>query len=199
MLFRSIEEPALKLRADGMLRQRRLAGLPQPILKILEQRHPDLAMFRSVAPVAIDGRPWALPFAHQEEPAAIASARLAIRVEERRVTLETGKLGLHKINAVLVRPSAVAPLTLALHTPYRGGCVGIARPPDAGRTSVIAEQEPAHFIKNIEAQCLESRFGARKKQECRDILFRGQRALCAYLGVVNLQDVQAHGGHANLL
>jgi hypothetical protein len=156
-------------------------------------------MFRSVAPVAIDGRPRTLPFAHQEEPAAIASARLAVRVEERKVTLEAGEFGLHKINAVLVRPSAVAPLTLALHTPYRGGCVGIARPPDAGRPSVIAEQEPAHFIENIESQRSESLFGARKKQECRDILFRGQRALCAYLGIVDLQDVQAHGIHPNLL
>jgi len=149
-----IEKPTLKLRTDGMRRQRRLAGLPQPSSK----RWNSAIHTRNVPFGCASRHRWT----SRHCPLHIRKNRQPLHRPPRgpcgraQGNARSREFGLHKINAVLVRPSAVAPLTLALHTPYRGGCVGIARPPDAGRPSVIAEQEPAHFIENIESQRSES-------------------------------------------
>src|SRR5262249_56008159 len=79
-----------------------------------EQRHPQVALARSVAPVSVDRSAGAVSLAHQEEAAALAAADRLRGVVEREGALEALAIGLHEVDPVLVGPAAVAALPVAL-------------------------------------------------------------------------------------
>src|SRR5579863_6222359 len=59
----------------GAKRQRQDAAIQQSLLYVFEELHPDFTMLGAVAPIAVDGGPRALAFAHQEKTATLAAAQ----------------------------------------------------------------------------------------------------------------------------
>src|ERR1043166_8898928 len=114
---------------------------------MLEEALPDAAMLGAVAPIAVDGGAGALAAAHGEKTAAGAAAVFLRGGVERGVAFESAAVRLHEIDAVFVRPSAVARRAVALDAPHRRRGVGIARAPDARRRgAVVAEEHPLDLV-----------------------------------------------------
>ncbi len=103
------------------------------------QRLPYIAMLRPIPPVVVDRGSRALALAHEKEPASLASPVLLRGVVEREVALEALRVGLGEVDAILVRPAAVAALAVPFHPLDRARCVGIAGVPDTRGALVGAE------------------------------------------------------------
>src|SRR5207244_1814189 len=100
-------------------------------LQMPVKRLPHVAILGSIPPVAVDRRPWALTLAHEEERAPIASAMLLRSVIEGEIPLESLRARLGEVDAVFIRPAAVAPLAVAFHSLHRPRGERIAGVPDA--------------------------------------------------------------------
>src|SRR5262249_20933683 len=121
-------------------RERLPAFIQQIGLEPRKHRHPGFAVLAAIAPVPIDCSTGALPSAHQEE-AAVAAASLLLRcLIEREIALETRRVGLAEVDAVLVGSAAIAALALTFDPAHRRRRVGIACVPDAARAAVVTEQ-----------------------------------------------------------
>src|SRR5262245_22268232 len=116
-----------------------------------EQGHPQTALARSVPPVAVNRAARTLAFAHHEEAAALAAAGLLRRVVQREMPLESLAVRLDEVDAVLVRPTAIAPLAVPLDPLHGSRGVGVACVPDAGSGLILTEQHVANVREHVES------------------------------------------------
>ena len=118
------------------------------------------------------------------------------RVVEREVAFEPFAVGFHEIDAVLVRPAAVAALSVPLDALDRPRIERVAGIPDTRGVVVLTEQHLADVREDIESQRAKLWLERRELQERPHLLVRREPVLRADRGTFDLEIVEPHARDA---